>query len=124
MEVPIVVAKPENPLLGALSVIFGSLALSDLIPLMANNLEYFETIVPSRLAVYFILAAYGYLVKESILSNNWIFTYSFIEIWFNFLIYNNLKDEKYYRMKKFIEENGEAIQKAHDEQVRVVELDD
>ncbi|KAK6457790.1 increased loss of mitochondrial DNA protein 1 [Scheffersomyces xylosifermentans] len=123
MQVPIGFIKAGDPLLGILAVVFSSLAIGDVIPLLANNIDYFETVVPTRLAFFFGLAAYAYLINDSVLSNALIITYSFLEIWFNFLIFNNLRDEKYYRMKTFIEENAEAIQRAQDEQVRVVELD-
>lgn len=124
MEVPYAKLDKANPLVGAAAVVFASLALSDLIPLMADNIAYFETVVPTRLTMYFGIAAYSYLDNKSAVSNSLIFTYAFFEIWFNFLIYNNLRDEKYYRMKKFVEEHGEKLQRAHDEQVRIVEIDE
>lgn len=124
MQVPLIRLTPTNPLLGMTSVVFVTLALSDLIPLLAENWSYFENLVPIRLLGYFCLAAYIYFVPTSIVSNSLVITYVLFEIWGNFLIYNNLRDEKYYRMKKFVEENSEAIRTAHDEQVRVIELDE
>lgn len=121
MQLPIVIVDNTNPLIGITAVAFGTLAISDLIPLLADNIEYFETIVPTRLFMYFALAAFSYVTKSPFFSNNIIFVYSFFEVWFNFLIYNNLRDEKYYRIKKFIEENGDKLNT--DEQVRVVEVE-
>ncbi|KAK6202604.1 increased loss of mitochondrial DNA protein 1 [Scheffersomyces amazonensis] len=123
MELPFVRLDSNNPLLGLLAITFGSLALSDVVPLIANNLDYFESLVPIRLSIAFGIASYTYFFKDSIISNGLIFTFSFFEIWINFLIYNNLRDEKYYRVKKYIEENADAIRQAQDDQVIVVEND-
>lgn len=124
MQVPLLHLTPSSPLLGLAAITFTSLAISDVVPLIAENLAYFESLVPIRLGCYFILAAYIYLVPTSMVSNSLVITFAFLEIWFNFLIFNNLRDEKYYRMKKFVEENAEAMQRAHDEQIRVVEDDE
>lgn len=121
MQLPMVQLKTFNPLLGILAVVFGVLAVSDLIPLIANNIEYFESIVPTRLIIYFALAGFSYFTSSELFGNNLIFVYSFFEVWFNFLIFNNLRDEKYYRIKKFIEENGDILK--DDDKVRVVEIE-
>mmetsp|Transcript_4507 Transcript_4507/g.4985 ORF Transcript_4507/g.4985 Transcript_4507/m.4985 type:complete len:165 (-) Transcript_4507:54-548(-) len=121
MQLNIILLDTSNPLIGITAITFATLAISDLIPLLADNIEYFETIVPTRLFLYFGLAAYSYVTKSPIFSNNIIFVYSFFEIWFNFLIYNNLRDEKYYRIKKFIEENGDKLNP--DQAVKVAEVD-
>lgn len=123
MQVKYVKLEAENPLLGICSFLFFTLAISDIIPLLAENIDYFETVVPTRLTFYFGLAAFSYFAKTSIFSNNLVFVYSFFEIWVNFLIFNNLKDEKYYRIKKFAEENAEEIKRVSDQQVRIVELE-
>lgn len=117
MQLPIIHLRQDDPALAILGIVFGILAVNDLIPLLANNIEYFETIIPVRLFVFFGIAAYSYLA-ESVFSSNIVFVYSFFEIWFNFLIYNNLRDEKYYRLKKYVEENGTEI---IEERVQVVE---
>lgn len=124
MEVQFAKVDPSNPLLGFVALILFALALCDLVPIMAENLDHFDSLVPSRLAFYFCLCAYTYFAKLSIVSNSLVFTYSFLEIWLNFLIYNNLRDEKYYRMKKFIEEHGDEIRAAQDEQVRIIEVEE
>lgn len=124
MQVPLIRLSPENPILGMTSVILVSSALSDLIPLLSENWTYFENLIPIRLSGYFVLAAYIYFVPSSVVSNSLVVTFVLFEIWGNFLIYNNLRDEKFYRMKKFVEENKEEIIAAHDEQIRVVEFDD
>ena len=124
MQVPLVQLSKSNPMLGITAMTFTSLAIGDVIPLLAQNFAYFESLVPIRLAGYFILAGYIYFVPTSMVSNSLVITFAFLEVWFNFLIFNNLRDEKYYRMKKFVEENAEAMQRAHDEQVRVIEEDE
>jgi membrane-bound acyltransferase YfiQ involved in biofilm formation len=124
MQVQFAKVDPTNPLLGFVGVILFTFALCDLIPILAENLDYFDSLVPTRLAFYFALCAYTYFAKQSIVSNSLVFTYSFLEIWLNFLIYNNLRDEKYYRMKKFIEEHSDEIRAAQDEQVTIIKTDD
>jgi hypothetical protein len=121
MEVKFVMLNNDNPLLGIVCLLFGLLVVSDVVPLMAENYQYFESIVPIRLCIFFGIAAYSYLVKTSILSNCLIFTYAFFEIWLNFLIYNNLRDEKYYRLKKFVEENEDKIREVEAERIVVVD---
>ncbi|CAN3359155.1 hypothetical protein DICA3_D15632 [Diutina catenulata] len=118
MRVPLVFLEKANPLNGVLAFAFAMLALADLVPLLSENLAYFETIVPIRTFVFFAVGAYCYLV-ESVISNSLVFTYVFFEIWLNFLIYNNLRDEKYYRFKKFMEENPNAFEEAAGERVTV-----
>ncbi|RLV92113.1 Protein ILM1 [Spathaspora sp. JA1] len=124
MRVPILHLEKSNPVLAIAAIAFFSLGLGDVIPLLAENTLYFESVLPIRVAGFMILAAYVYIVPTSILSNSLVLTFAFFEFWLNFLIYNNLRDEKYYKMKKFVEENGEEIQRVQGEQVRVVELDD
>ncbi|ODV77363.1 uncharacterized protein CANTADRAFT_27218 [Suhomyces tanzawaensis NRRL Y-17324] len=123
MQVPLIRLQPTDTLTGFCAVIMAGFSIGDLIPLLANNVEYFDTLVPVRLAAYFGLAAYCYFVNDSPVSNSLIFTFSFFEIWFNFLIYNNLKDEKYYRVKKYIEEHSDEIRDAYDEEIRIVEVE-
>lgn len=118
MKVPLVFLTKENPLVGILAFMFSMLALADLVPLLLENLAYFETIIPIRTAIYFAVAAYCYLA-ELPLANSLVFTYVFFEVWINFITYNNLRDEKYYRFKKFVEENPHAFDEAAGAQVLV-----
>ena len=119
MRLPIVQLSETDPLLGILSLFLGTLALTDLVPLLAHNVDYFETVVPVRLVVFFIMAGVSYFSENTSLGNNMVFVYCFFEIWFNVLIFSNLKDEKYYRLKDYIEENSDKINA--DEKVQVVE---
>ena len=54
MQVPLIRLTPTNPFRNGFHCI--SLALSDLIPLLAENWSYFENLVPIRLLGYFCLA--------------------------------------------------------------------
>lgn len=81
-------------------MILGLLGLTDLIQLFVDNVKYFESIVPTRLTIFFGVSAYSYLVTDSTLHNDFVFVYSFLEIWFNFLLYNILREEKHARNKK------------------------
>lgn len=114
MVLPVVESESDSVLYGTISILFGLQAISDLIPLLADNINYFETIVPTRLTVFFFLAAYSYVSTNVAFGNNVVFVYSFFEIWFNFLIFNNLRDEKYYRLKHFVEKHGDQIQPSAD----------
>ncbi|KAI5961762.1 hypothetical protein CANMA_003739 [Candida margitis] len=121
MQAPILHLSPSSPVLGMLAIFVSAQAISDLVPLLAENWNHFETLVPVRLFCYFLITAYIYFVPTSKVSNSLVATYAMLEVWTNFLIYNNLRDEKFYRMKKFVEENADAIRKAQDDQVRVIE---
>lgn len=109
MRLATVHVSDKNPLFGLLALLFGTLAISDLIPVIAENIAYFETVVPTRLAFFFLLGSFCLISDYGLISNNLVFTYAFIEIWLNFLIYNNLRDEKYHRAKKFLEEHGDEL---------------
>lgn len=87
--------------MGALGAFFISLGGIDLLQLFIDNHKYFESIVPTRLTIFFGISAYSYCVKNSALHNDLVFVYSFLEIWINFLLYNVLRDEKHKRNKKF-----------------------
>lgn len=119
MELPIALVSHENPLLGITAMFIGALALSDLIPLLADDLAYFESIVPVRLTLSFALGAYTYFSDYAVIANNLVFVYAFFEIWFNFLVFNNLRDEKYYRLKKYAEEHAEEIKELSGDQIRL-----
>lgn len=121
MHLATVHASDKNPLFGLLALFIGSNAISDLIPLLAENIAYFETVVPTRLACYFLLGSFCLVSDYGLIANNLVFTYSFVEIWLNFLIYNNLRDEKYYRAKKFLEEHGEELRREEGELVVPIE---
>lgn len=121
MEVKYAPLQESNPIIGLVVLFLGINALTDLIPLLADNLDFFETIVPTRLTVYFALAAYSYIGNSQYFSTSVVFVYCFLEVWINFLIFNNLRDEKYVRLKAFVEENVDKIMEAEGEKVVVVE---
>ncbi|GMM35424.1 Ilm1 protein [Saccharomycopsis crataegensis] len=60
---------------------------------------YFENLVPLRLLFFFALTGYSYISENPLVANNLVSTYGFIEIWFNFVIFNNLREEKVKRYK-------------------------
>lgn len=117
MRLPTVQVTASNPLFGLLAVFISTNALSDLIPILSENTAYFETYVPVRLMFNFILGAFCIFSNFGLIANNLVFTYAFLEIWLNFLIYNNLKDEKYKRVKTYLEEHGEELRRTADAQV-------
>lgn len=109
MRLAIVEVSANNPLFGIISVFLTASAISDLIPVLSENHTYFDTVIPVRLGFFFILGAFCMLSDYGLVANNLVFTYSFLEIWIHFLIFNNLRDEKYYRAKKYLEEHGEEL---------------
>ncbi|EGV66070.1 hypothetical protein PSN45_003105 [Yamadazyma tenuis] len=121
MQLPIIPVDKKSPSNGLIAMFMTITALSDLIPCMADNVQYFETVVPTRLFGFFCLCAYTYLIEDRIFSNSVVFVYSFLEIWLNLLIFNNLRDEKYVRLKEYINEHGEEMQQEASEHVRVIE---
>ncbi|GEQ68778.1 hypothetical protein JCM33374_g2447 [Metschnikowia sp. JCM 33374] len=124
MNLPIVQATPGNPLFGILAVFVASSVLGDLIPIFAENIAYFETLVPTRLLFFFVLGSFCLISDYGLIANNLVFSYSFLEIWLNFLVYNNLRDEKYYRAKEYLEQHGEELREMADAQVMpITDLD-
>lgn len=122
MRLPMIQVTQGNPLFGLLSLFVGLFALSDLVPVMAENISHFETFVPIRLGFFFILATFCMISEYSLIANNVVFTYSFMEVWLNFLIFTNLRDEKYQRAKEFLEKHGDELREMANE--RVVPIDD
>lgn len=120
MRLPIIPVDNKSPLNGMISLLLGFLAIGDLIPCLADNIQYFETAVPARLLFYFMMAGYIYFVEDRMFSNNVTFVYSFLEVWINYLVFSNLREEKYARLKQYIAEHGEELQREQDGQVRVV----
>lgn len=121
MRLPIIPVDPKSPANGMIALVLGLNALTDLVPCMADNVEFFDTLIPTRLFGFFMLTAYVYLVEDRIISNNVTFVYAFLEVWINFLIFNNLRDEKYNRLKDYLKEHGEDLMREAGEQVRVVD---
>lgn len=81
--------------LGMVSVLFFLLAVSDLLPLLENNLAYFDSVVPFRLLAFFVLAGVSYLRESNLyFHNNAVFVYCFCEIIMHFMIYTAIKDDQ------------------------------
>lgn len=100
MQLPTIqIEDMEDPIFGLVALAFGSLTLAEVVPLFSDNIEYFESIVPARLFVYFMLGGFSYVGSYDLVCNNVVFVYCFFEIWFNFLIFSNLRDERYKRVK-------------------------
>lgn len=121
MRLPTIEVSSTNPLFGVLSMFIAFSAISDIIPALAENINYFETYVPLRLFLFFCLGGFCIVSDYGLIANNIVFTYSFMEIWINFLIYNNLRDEKYQRAKTYLEEHGEELRRFDGSQVVPVE---
>lgn len=117
MRLPTIQVTTTNPLFGLIAVFLSSYALSDLVPLLSENIPYFENLVPVRLMFNFVLGAFCISSNYGLVANNLVFTFAFLEIWLNFLIYNNLKTEKYTRVKTYLEEHGDELRKTADAQV-------
>ncbi|KAH3679111.1 hypothetical protein WICPIJ_008719 [Wickerhamomyces pijperi] len=103
-----------------ISLLFISLSITDLVQLSFKNHSFFESVVPVRLSLFFIIAGLSYFLKSDgfLFGNDCIFVYCLLEIWFNFLIYNLLRQEKFERNKKFeakLEDKLLEIQQAADE---------
>lgn len=117
MRLPTIQVTPTNPLFGVISIFVSAYALGDLVPLLSENIAYFENLVPVRLMFFFILGGFCICSNFGLIANNLVFTFTFLEIWLNFLVYNNLKTEKYTRVKTYLEEHGEELRKTADAQV-------
>ncbi|AGO10620.1 AaceriABR166Cp [[Ashbya] aceris (nom. inval.)] len=95
MNLPELHIPRHSAQLGMVSVLFFLLAVSDLLPLLENNLAYFDSLVPFRLLAFFILALVSYLRESNLyFHNNAVFVYCFCEIIMHFMIYTAIKDEQ------------------------------
>ncbi|KAK5960761.1 Ilm1p PWA37_002198 [Arxiozyma heterogenica] len=95
MNLPAIQMSRFSGQLGFFSVLFVLLAINDLIPLLEDNKQYFFSVVPVRLTVFFILTTVSYWGQDYYyLHNNVVFIYSFAEVWLNFLIYTSIREER------------------------------
>lgn len=95
MNLPILTLSQYSGQLGLFSVLFAMLAVADLLPLLERNRKYFESVVPFRLTLYFIIVICSYLMEDTLyVHNNAVFIYSFAEVWMNFVIFNSLREER------------------------------
>lgn len=124
MNLPMIQVAESNPLFGLLAVFVALQGLMDLIPALADNVAFFELVVPIRLTIYFMLGLFCLFSDFGLVANNVVFTYSFLEIWLNFVVYNNLRDEKYYRAKEYLEKHGEELRDAANAQVLPIPKDE
>ncbi|CAI4034516.1 hypothetical protein SMKI_10G3090 [Saccharomyces mikatae IFO 1815] len=95
MNLPQLTLSRYNGQLGLFALLFALNGIHDLIPLLENNVGYFQSIVPARLLLFFILTAISYLWESNLyVHNNSVFIYCFAEVWINFLLYNAIREEK------------------------------
>ncbi|BAO41723.1 Protein ILM1 [Kluyveromyces marxianus] len=104
MDLPALQISPYSAQLGLISLLFALSAIHDLIPLLENNKKHFQSVVPFRLMIFFIMSSLSILLTNNLyLHNNVMFVYGFCEIWMNFLIFVALRDE---RNNDFAKENN------------------
>ncbi|QHS74344.1 Ilm1p [Saccharomyces paradoxus] len=95
MNLPQLTLSRYNGQLGLFALLFALNGIQDLIPLLENNVKYFQSIVPFRLLIFFILTGISYLWESNFyVHNNSVFIYCFAEVWINFLLYNAIREEK------------------------------
>lgn len=95
MGLPAVQMSRYSGQLGLFSVVFALLAITDLIPLLEENKQFFFSMVPTRLTIFFILTSVSYWGQDYYyLHNNVVFVYCFAEVWLNFLIYSSIREER------------------------------
>lgn len=101
MNLPSLTMSQYNAQLGLFGILFLFLSVGDLIPLLESNKKYFNSIVPFRLFIFFILTALSYLWESNLyLHNNAVFIYSFIEVWINFIVFGALREERNEEFKR------------------------
>ncbi|CAI4044011.1 hypothetical protein SKDZ_10G3140 [Saccharomyces kudriavzevii ZP591] len=106
MNLPELTLSRYNGQLGLFAILFVLNGIHDLIPLLENNVKYFQSIVPVRLLIFFILTGTSYLWESNFyIHNNSVFIYCFAEVWINFLLYNAVREEKneeFKRLNQFV----------------------
>lgn len=95
MNLPALQMSPYSAQLGIVSFLFALSAINDLIPLLEKNTRHFQSVVPFRLMIFFIVTGLSFLLQDNLyLHNNAVFVYGFCEVWMNFLIFVALRDER------------------------------
>lgn len=87
-----------------LVVLLSVVGLTDVVQLVVDNTLYFESMVPSRLTLAFLMACWGYMFEGSMLHDDVVFALLFVEVWFHFVVYNIVRQEKHERNKRLEEE--------------------
>lgn len=95
------------------------LGATDLVQLGVKNWKYFEGVLPLRLVISFALGAWVYYKPSSILHNDLAFIFLFVEMWFHFVLYNFVRQEKDERKKRFEERLEQELLKAQQDGVDV-----
>lgn len=97
MRLPQVVINDSSIIIGILSIFLFNIGVLDL--LILSHYEkikqhFYKDLVLIRLVLSFIITFVSYYNKANIKwHNNFVFLIGFTEIWFNFIIYNCLKEE-------------------------------
>lgn len=95
MDLPALVLSAYSAQLGLFSLFFFLMAVNDIIPLLEKNTKYFQSIVPLRSMIFFIITALSYYWQDNLyIHNNAVFIYSFCELWINFLIFSAVREER------------------------------
>ena len=82
-----------DQLAGILACVLGLVALDDFVILFQEgSIEHWRGVVPLRLAVFFVITFCSYY-RVGPLANSLAFTYSFIEMMVNFLLYIVVREE-------------------------------
>ncbi|XBW35249.1 hypothetical protein QEN19_000813 [Hanseniaspora menglaensis] len=97
MRLPQVVINDTSIIVGIFSIFLFNISILDFLILShySKIKEYFyKDLVFLRLSLAFFLTFFSYYNKTNIKwHNNFVFLFGFIELWFNFIIYNCLKEE-------------------------------
>ena len=97
MRLPQVVINESSIIVGILSVFLFNIGLLDLLSLIHYGkikAHFYKDFVFIRLTSAFVITFISYFNKVNFKwHNNFVFLYGFIELWFNFIIYNCIKEE-------------------------------
>lgn len=129
MHLPALTLSSYSAQLGLVSMLFGLMAVHDLIPLLEKNTMFFESIVPLRLMFFFIVTGLSYVLEGNLfLHNNAVFIYGFCEVWLNFLIFTALREERNEDFKRskqvLLEDENLAESDDQSDEGQIEEIDD
>lgn len=97
MRLPQVVINESSIIVGILSVFLFNIGLLDVLSLIHYEKiksHFYKDFVFIRLTSAFVITFISYFNKVNVKwHNNFVFLYGFIELWFNFIIYNCIKEE-------------------------------
>ncbi|KAK9380887.1 increased loss of mitochondrial DNA protein 1 [Kockiozyma suomiensis] len=96
MRLPDAQFSKDDPAIGLVVIVLMQLSIVDIAAYIDPSISFLSIAVPFRLTLSFIVSGVGYFSQgENIaLSNSVVFTFSFLEVIFQFWLYVSVRDDR------------------------------